>query len=267
MRKYPFSRACGRVLAVCSSRTGFGSVLQQHPEQLAAPGRHNQAGDVGKEEVLLGHVVVAQHFAVVGGEDDPGVLVQAVFPQAGKQPAQRIIHLRDHCIVGAAGVCQLPGAVEMHVGVLVAPGQKALGRGVQVTGPVAVYRLGHGDAVVDLPEILAGIKGRMRLGEAGPEEEGPQGVPRFQKVDGAVHDPGGDAVPGVHGGECGHQLALHSAVGLGTQALLFAAPQIVDGERHALEAVAGAHGVEVHLAHGAGLVPGIGEQGGRWPAP
>ena len=79
-----------------------------------------------KEHIFLTHVVIAQHLSVVRCEDDPCILIQPVLPQAAEEPSQRVVHLRDHCIVGAAGVCKLLRGKHMHIGVLIAAGQEAL---------------------------------------------------------------------------------------------------------------------------------------------
>ena len=105
----------------------------------------------------------------------------------------------------------------------------------------------------------------MGLGEAGPEEEGAGGVPGLQEIDGLVGYPGGDAVLFLHGGEHGLHLALPDAVdfraGKGLLFIIF--PHVIQGQLHVFEAVVGSGGVEVHLPLGAGLVAGIGQQGGQ----
>ena len=79
-----------------------------------------------KEHIFLTHVVIAQHLSVVRCENHPCILFQTVLPQAAEKPSQRVVHLRDHCIVGAAGVCKLLRGKHMHIGVLIAAGQEAL---------------------------------------------------------------------------------------------------------------------------------------------
>ena len=72
----------------------------------------------------------------------------------------------------------------MHVRIFISACQEALGRPGKVAGPAAVNRLGHGNIFIKAPEVPAGIKGRMGLGKAGPEEKRAGGIPGFQEIDG-----------------------------------------------------------------------------------
>lgn len=70
-----------------------------------------------KEHVLGAHVVVAQHLAVVSGEDDNRVVEKAKFAQAREEVSQIVVNLRDAGVVGAPDVadqsrCELVRAVE-----------------------------------------------------------------------------------------------------------------------------------------------------------
>ena len=56
-----------------------------------------------KEQILLGHMVVSQHLAVVCSKDDPGVFEQVIFSQAAKDTSQCIVDLCDAGIIGAFG--------------------------------------------------------------------------------------------------------------------------------------------------------------------
>ena len=103
----------------------------------------------------------------------------------------------------------------MHVRIFISACQEALGRPGKVAGPAAVNRLGHGNIFIKAPEVPAGIKGRMGLGEAGPEEKRAGGIPGFQEIDGLVNDPGGDAVFYLHCGNDRFHLALADAVRFG----------------------------------------------------
>jgi len=58
-------------------------------------------GRAFQKERLPAQVMVAQHLAVVGGEDDKRVLQQVKLAQPGKELAQIVVDLRDQGVVGA----------------------------------------------------------------------------------------------------------------------------------------------------------------------
>ena len=121
-----------------------------------------------KEQILLGHMVVSQHFAVVRREDDPGVFEQVIFSQTAKDAAQCIVDLCDAGIVSAFGSSALRFAEQIQVRVFISACKEALGGLFNGSGPVACNCVRHRDVVIQLPEVTAGIEGRMGLGKACP---------------------------------------------------------------------------------------------------
>ena len=121
-----------------------------------------------KEQILLGHMVVSQHLAVVCGKDDPGVFEQVIFSQTAKDTSQCIVDLCDAGIVGAFGSSALRFAEQIQVRVFISACKEALRGLFNGSGPVACNRVRHRDVVIQLPEVTAGIKGRMGLGKTCP---------------------------------------------------------------------------------------------------
>ena len=110
-------------------------------------GRHDQQGHMGaalEEQVLLGHVVVAQHLPVIRGEDHPGVLEQVVLPHGPEDAPQLVVHLGDAGVVGTAAGLLLFGAQQVHVGILVSPRQEALGGDSTVSDQSPITGSGRG---------------------------------------------------------------------------------------------------------------------------
>ena len=234
-------------------------------------GRYNKQRNMGgafKEQVFLGHVVISQHFPMIRGENDPGVPEQIVFPERAEQAAQFIINLGDAGIIGPAGCGNLFGSEQMHIGVFIGAREEALRRFLQIPGPVTVDRGGHGDILVERPEIPAGIKRRMGLGKAGPEEEGAGGVSCFQKINGLIGDPGSDAVFYIDGGKNRFHFTFTDSVGLRACGFRFPVilAHVVQRKGHLFKAITGPGRFEMHLPFGAGLIAGVGEKGGQGAA-
>ena len=153
----------------------------------------------------------------------------------------------------------------MHIGVFIGAREEALRRFLQIPGPVTVDRGGHGDILVERPEIPAGVKRRMGLGKAGPEEEGAGGVSCFQKINGLIGDPGSDVVFYIDGGKNRFHFTFTDSVGLRACGFRFPVilAHVVQRKGHLFKAITGPGRIEMHLPLGAGLIAGVGEKGGQ----
>lgn len=61
-------------------------------------------------------MVVAQHFAVVGGENDPGVRVQTIFLEQFHEAADLVVDVGEVSVISGAGALEDIGAVSRAVG-------------------------------------------------------------------------------------------------------------------------------------------------------
>ena len=117
------------------------------------------------------HAPFAQHFAVIRGEDDDGVVAPADPVKRVEQLADHPVEVTDRAVIGAAGG-QNVGVVEpdiQHAEI----GEKTHGVGI-------VLVLGKGGDVgkwnlfvrVQVPELLLAKVGFVRVGVRDLEEEG-----------------------------------------------------------------------------------------------
>lgn len=84
---------------------GDGSAVRA-PQRSVVVGRTPEEGHVGagfEEDRLGAHVMVAEHFAVIAGENDVGVVEQVQLAQPGEEFAELIINVCDERVIGASG--------------------------------------------------------------------------------------------------------------------------------------------------------------------
>ena len=230
--------------------------------------------------------MVAEHLAVIAGEDDQGIVGEAELREGGENPPDFVVHQGDHRVIRRDDPLDLGGAV---LGEAAGdPRVALLRRGGQDGGAVrqlrrATERGGDGRGVVAVHPFLRGDEGVVRVVEVGPEEERSVGVaPLPEEIDRPLADPAAVVrlrgerveadriVPGAPepvGGRRrieGRMLRLQPAViGVLRRAVGRVVRPFVDPEAVVGVAPLGAPAVtgrQVHLADHAAIVSGGGER-------
>lgn len=209
------------------------------------------------------HVVVTEHLAVVGGEDDVRGVEEVELPQPRQQHPHRVVDLGDQRVIRPSDEpdhlrVESVRAIEDPGG----PHEAGVDRG-GVGGPVATNRVRHRAVLIHQEVRQRRVERRVGLREADVEEERPGGVAGFEKVDGPVDDPMGEGVGFVDGGEAGLHLVLTQPVGHGPAEVGVAGhvPVVVLEDLGVLVAVVAAGGVVVELSETGRLVARAGEDG------
>ena len=243
-----------------ADRTGAG--MSGLPVRLRGAEDQRHARRAFVRDRLRAEVMVAEHLAVVAGEQDQRAAEEVHLAQAREEDAEVVVDLRDARVVGAARVADLRLAQAREHVELEGRLEQARRDARRVGRPVAVDGRRDFGVAVQFPVVAARIERRVRLGETRPEEERTRGVARLEEVDRAVDGPVREAVRLVHGAEGDVHLVLAEAV-VHRRAEVRPrghATVVVLEYLHLLEAVVAAVRDEVHLALRAGLVAGAGEQ-------
>ena len=240
----------------------------------AGGGEHQRHAGGGLAEAHLEpEAALAEHVAVVGEEDDGGVLGHAGAVEDGEDLADLLVDVADVGEIGAAGAADVLGGD--REGVEVAGAHQALAVRVlrRRRGSAADLGVEGGAVGVEVPEARAGDVGVVRVGEADGQAPGARVVAAGEVVELGGGVVGDLVVVFELVGDLGGAGAGDRAEGVVPPVDALAGPGVVRGPAEVggvdvggqplLEAVQLVGADEVHLAREAGLRSRRGAGGGR----